>query len=119
MSRGKSLFLGFLIGGTVSAVVTLLSAPSSGKELRFRMKEQGKEWKDVLEKLISESIQLKEQIAETSKEGIVLIQKLTDEMKKSVQDWKETVEPHKENIHEYLEQIESSLKDLEEKIKNK
>lgn len=117
MSRGKSLLLGFLIGGTVGAATMLLNAPSSGKELRQNIKKQGKEWQEMANKLFQDSLRLKEQITETSKEGIVLIQNLTKEMKKSVQEWKETVEPHRENIHEYLEQIEASLKDLEEKVK--
>lgn len=116
MARGRSLLLGFVIGGTVSAVTTLLSAPSSGKELRGRMKQQSKEWKEMADKLLQDSLRLKNQIAETSKEGVALIQNLTQEMKKSVQEWKETVEPHQENIHEYLEQIEASLKELEEKV---
>src|SRR5690625_5210578 len=102
MARGRSLLLGFVIGGTVSAVTTLLSTPSSGKELRGRMKQQSKEWKEMADKLLQDSLRLKNQIAETSKEGVALIQNLTQEMKKSVQEWKETVEPHQENIHEYL-----------------
>lgn len=117
MSRGKSLFLGFVIGGTVSAVATLLSAPSSGREFRGRVKDQSLEWKEMADKLLQDSLRLKDQIAETSKEGVVLINSLTQEMKRSVQDWKATVEPHRENIYEYLEQIEASIKDLEDKVK--
>src|SRR5690625_5205248 len=117
MSRSKSLLLGFIIGGTVSAAVTLLSAPSSGKELRKRVKHQSQEWKEMADKLLQDSLRLKDQIAETSKEGVALINNLTQEMQKSVEEWKFAVEPHQENIHEYLEQIEASLKDLEEKVK--
>lgn len=117
MSRSKSLLLGFLIGGTVGATTMLLNAPSSGKELRERVKKQGKEWQEMANQLVQNSIRLKEQITETSKEGVVLIQNLTNEMKHSVQEWKESVEPHRKNIHKYLEQIEASLKELEEKVK--
>lgn len=119
MAKGKSLFLGFVVGGAISAVTTLLSTPSSGRDLRDRVKEQGLEWKNMLANLKDDSLRLKNQIAETSKEGAVLIKNLTQEMKKSVEDWKLAVEPHQENIHEYLEEIELSLKDLEEKIKDK
>ncbi|WP_430787813.1 YtxH domain-containing protein [Virgibacillus flavescens] len=118
MVRGKSLLLGFVIGGVVSASATLLSAPSSGRDLRSRAKVQSTEWKDMISNLKFDGMRLKQQITDTSKEGAALIKDLTQEIKKSVQDWQETVEPHQENIQKYLEQIESSLKDLEEKVKN-
>lgn len=118
MVRGKSLLFGLAIGGVVGATATLLSTPSSGKDLRFRAKEQSVDWKDMISNLKFDGIRLKQQITETSKEGAALIKDLTQEMKKSVQDWQQTVGPHQKNIHKYLEQIESSLKDLEEKVKS-
>ncbi|HLR15948.1 MAG TPA: YtxH domain-containing protein [Bacillota bacterium] len=113
----KSLVLGFVVGGTVSAAATLLAAPSSGKELRTNLKTQTNEWKEMISQLAQDSVLLKDQIAETSKEGTALIKNLTKEMKKSVEEWKVAVEPHQENIHDYLEQIEVSLKELEDKVK--
>src|SRR5690625_1571171 len=118
MSRGKSLVLGFLVGGTISATAALLSTPISGRDLRGRIKEQSIEWKETLDDLLQDGLRLKNQIAETSLEGVALVNELTQEMKESVEEWKETVEPHQENIHEYLEQIETSLKALEDKVKN-
>ena len=118
MARGKSFVIGFMIGGAASAIATLLSTPSSGKELRDRVKQQSKEWKEMADNLLRDALRLKDQIAETSKEGVALINNLTQEMKKSVEEWKIAVEPHQENIHGYLEQIELSLKDLEEKVKS-
>lgn len=117
MGKGKSLLVGFIIGGTISAATTLLSTPTSGRVLRERIKEQSMEWKDMADKLLQDALRLKDQIAQTSKEGVALINNLTQEMQKSVEEWKIAVEPHQENIHEYLEQIESSIKDLEAKLK--
>ena len=116
MSRGNSFLLGFMIGGVASAVATLLSTPTSGKELRGQVKQQSREWKEMADNLMQDAIRIKDQIAKTSKEGVALINNLTVEMKKSIEEWKSTVEPHQENIHEYLEQIQASLKDLEEKV---
>ncbi|GGB51607.1 YtxH domain-containing protein [Virgibacillus dakarensis] len=118
MAKGSSLLLGFVVGGVVSATATLLSAPSSGRDLRNRAKQQGIEWKQMIADLKSDGKRLKEQITSTSKEGASLIKELTREMKSSVQDWKKSVEPHQKNIQRYLEQIESSLKDLEDKMQN-
>ncbi|MGM8212058.1 YtxH domain-containing protein [Virgibacillus sp. W0430] len=119
MSRSKSLLLGFIIGGTVSAAATLLSTPSSGRDLRDRMKEQSLEWKDMLDNLFQDVLRLKDQIAKTSKEGAALINELTQEMKSSIDEWKIAIEPNQENMLEYLEQIEASIKDLEKKINTK
>lgn len=117
MARGRSLLLGMVIGGTAGAVATLLSTPSSGKDLRQSVKNQSLECKSLFDNLIQDAVRLKDQIAITSKEGAVLIGQLAKEIKSSVEDWKLVTGPHQENIHEYLEQIEVSLKELEDKIK--
>ncbi len=116
MVSTKNILLGFVVGGTISAAATLLTTPSSGENIRNRVKEQGLEWKNIADDIIRETIRLKDQLAKTSKEGVALISELTEDMKTSVDEWKHTIEPHQENIYEYLEQIESSIKDLEQKI---
>ena len=117
MSRGKSLLLGFLVGGIVSSTVTLLSTPKSGREVRDTARFKGEELLETLISLKSDGNQIKEQIAQTSKEGATLIKDLSAEMKQSVENWKRTIEPHQENIKTYLAQIEESLKELEDKTK--
>ncbi|WP_164215065.1 YtxH domain-containing protein [Virgibacillus sp. YIM 98842] len=118
MSKGKSLFLGFLAGSSLAVAATLLTTPASGRDMRNRVKGQGAEWKVLVNNLKEDSQRLKDQLFKTSKEGSILVKDLTQEMKKTVMDWKETVEPHQENIHNYLAQIETSLKELEEKVKS-
>ncbi|AXI08714.1 hypothetical protein CUC15_07205 [Oceanobacillus zhaokaii] len=117
MSKAKSFVLGLVVGGTVSAAVTLLSTPSSGRTVRDQVKIQGLELKQLLTNLKENGLQLKMQFRESSKEGAVLVKELTQDIRKSVEEWKNTVEPHQESIHKYLEQIETSIKDLEEKVK--
>jgi gas vesicle protein len=46
----KGFLIGFLAGGTVGAIVALLTAPKSGKELRVDIKQKSGEY---LEKLIN------------------------------------------------------------------
>lgn len=116
MSKGKSILLGILVGTSASALTTLLTTPSSGKDVRVRIKDQSFEWKDSIDEIIQEGLNLKNQIAKTSKEGAALINDLTQEMKTSIEEWKIAVEPNQENIHDYLEQIETSIKDLEAKL---
>lgn len=116
MSKGKSIALGFIVGGTISAAAALLTTPTSGRELRYQIKQQSIEWKRIVDDIIEDGLRLKDQIAKTSKEGVALINELTEEMKTSVEEWKSAIEPHQENIYEYLEQIEASIKELEDKI---
>ena len=116
MSKGKSILLGILVGTTASAVATLLTTPSSGKDVRVRIKDQSFEWKDAIDEMIQDGWKLKDQIAKTSKEGAALINDLTQEMKTSIEEWKIAVEPNQDNLHDYLEQIETSIKDLEAKL---
>ncbi|HLR59173.1 MAG TPA: YtxH domain-containing protein [Pseudogracilibacillus sp.] len=116
MSKGKSILLGILVGSTASAVATLLTTPSSGKDVRVRIKDQSFEWKNSIDEIIQEGLNLKDQIAKTSKEGAALINDLTQEMKTSIEEWKIAIEPNQDNIHDYLEQIEASIKNLEAKL---
>lgn len=106
----KSVVYGILVGGAIGASAALLSTPESGRDVRNRLKEQ-------FINMLNQINHLKDQLRVTSKEGVVVVKELTDEMKKSVEEWKETVEPHQEGIYHYLEQIEASLRDLENKIK--
>lgn len=116
MLNGKSIAIGFVVGGTISAATALLTTPASGRSLRNQVKTQGMEWRRIIEDIIRDGWHLKDQIAKTSKEGAALINELTEEMKTSVDEWKNAVEPHQNNIHQYLEEIEASIKDLEEKM---
>ena len=47
--------IGFLTGGIVGAVIALLYAPKSGKELRKDIKDKADEWKDEAEKYIADA----------------------------------------------------------------
>ncbi|WP_026569127.1 MULTISPECIES: YtxH domain-containing protein [Sediminibacillus] len=115
MADSKSILLGFVIGGAVSAAAALLSTPSSGKEIRGQVNARRDDLMDTFKKLKQEGFQLKEQITQTSKEGATMIKDLSADMKSSIESWKNTIEPHQKNIQTYLAQIEDSLKELEEK----
>lgn len=52
---GKGLIIGFFAGGVVGAVLALLYAPKSGKELRGDIKVKSEEYLEEAEKYISEA----------------------------------------------------------------
>src|SRR5690625_8044652 len=98
MINSKSLLLGILAGGVISAAVTLLSTPKSGREIRADVKQRSEDSIQTMNRLREEGMDLKEQITKTSKEGAALIKELSSEMKKSTESWRQTVEPHQKNI---------------------
>ena len=49
----KGLLLGVLAGGTVGAIVTLLTAPKSGKEFRADIKQKSHDYLDGTEKYLT------------------------------------------------------------------
>ena len=51
----KGFLIGFLAGGAIGAVVALLTAPKSGRELRADIKLKSEEYLDEAEKYLSEA----------------------------------------------------------------
>ena len=51
----KGLFIGLLAGGAIGAIVALLYAPKSGKELRKNIKSKTDEYYDETEKFIADA----------------------------------------------------------------
>ncbi|UOQ86616.1 YtxH domain-containing protein [Gracilibacillus salinarum] len=115
MINSKSLLIGILAGGIVSAAATLFTTPKAGRELRTDVKLKSDNAVRYVNQLRTDGVDLKEQITKTSKEGAALIKDLSADVKESIESWKKTVEPHQKNIQKYLTQIEESLKELEEK----
>ena len=51
----KGFLIGFLAGGTVGAIIALLTAPKSGKELREDIKQKSEEYYDEAEKYLADA----------------------------------------------------------------
>lgn len=62
----KGFLIGFLAGGTIGAIVALLTAPKSGKELRGDIKQKSDEYLDEADKYF---IDKKNQADKMFKEG--------------------------------------------------
>jgi gas vesicle protein len=74
----KGLFLGFLAGGVVGAVLALLYAPKSGKELRSDIKVKTDGYMDEADKYIEEA---KDRAKELINEGKKKSEKLISDAK--------------------------------------
>ena len=70
----KGLFIGLLTGGAVGAIVALLYAPKSGKELRNDIKIKTDEYYDETEKFIADAkVRAKDMMNEGKKRSEQLI----------------------------------------------
>lgn len=58
--KAKSLLIGFLTGTVVAGAATLLSTPSSGKDLRTRIKTNTDEIKNIIDELKVKLLNIKD-----------------------------------------------------------
>jgi gas vesicle protein len=75
---GKGLFIGFLAGSTLGAILALLYAPKSGKELRTDIKNKADEYLEDAEKYIAEA---KDKAKELINEGKKKSEKIISDAK--------------------------------------
>lgn len=54
-NSNKGLFLGFLAGGVVGAIIALLYAPKAGRELRSDIRNKSEEYYDDVERYFTEA----------------------------------------------------------------
>lgn len=118
MSNRKSLFLGLIIGGFSGAAIALLASPKYSQDLKETLSTNSKKVKETLDTLKTESIQLKNQVVETSKEGAVILKDFSKDLKTSIDTWKKEIEPNTNKIIDELKSIEESIQQLEKSTKS-
>ncbi|KHD85878.1 YtxH domain-containing protein [Heyndrickxia ginsengihumi] len=114
--KKTKLVYGFLIGSTVGAITALLTAPSSGQELRKQISEKKDDWLQDGRDILNNLKDLKESIGKLSTEGKVIVEDVLEEIKHSFQDWQRQVEPSQDAIQVEINEIQKNLADLESKI---
>lgn len=83
----KGFLFGAILGGTVGAVVALLTAPKSGKELRKDISDKSTEYYGKAGNLWAETEQkVGRQVATTVNEGRVKAQNIIDSAKKQANE---------------------------------
>ncbi len=85
--NGKALITGILVGGVVGAATALLTAPSSGKELRTQVKESKNDWVKMATELKEDVMDIKDSVTKVSKEGKEVIKELAADVKVAVEEW--------------------------------
>ncbi|HEX9253291.1 MAG TPA: YtxH domain-containing protein [Ignavibacteriaceae bacterium] len=79
----KGFLFGFLAGGALGAVVALLTAPKSGKELRADIKSKSEEYLDEAEKYLTEA---KDKARELINEGKKKSEKIIHDARSKSED---------------------------------
>ncbi|UII56884.1 YtxH domain-containing protein [Cytobacillus spongiae] len=116
--RGKSAFIGFVVGGAAAAIATLLTAPASGNETRKNLQANKKIWSEHIQELQESIIEVKNSAIKLSQQGKGTITALTKDLNHSISTWKKEVEPHQQAIQDELRAIEHSIEELESKPEN-
>ena len=118
MSKGRSLAAGLIVGGVIGGVAALLTAPTSGKNLREQLKANCGKWEDTVKKLKNDGIALKEQFVKTAIEGAEIIKDVGSELQTSIQEWREEIKPHQQDLKKEIAEIEEKIKQLEKTLQN-
>ncbi|MFX3660386.1 MAG: YtxH domain-containing protein [Ectobacillus sp.] len=116
MSKTKAFVTGLLCGGAVAGIAALLAAPSSGKDLRKKMKEKTNDWKQSLAELKNDTQLLKEQVVQTSAEGKDVFIELKQDMQTAFSSWSKETKSHRENIEQELKEIQQSIENLQKSV---
>jgi gas vesicle protein len=116
MSKNKSLFCGFIVGGIIGGIATLLATPSSGKDMRGQLTINRKILEETIQQLKAESIALKNQIVITAKESSGVVKEVSTDLKRTINQFQKEIEPHKKDLQKEIEEVELKIKQLEKTL---
>ena len=119
MTKTKAFITGILCGSAVAGIAALLTAPSSGTELRRKLKEKSEDFKRSLTDLKDDTKLLTEQIAGTAAEGKDVFIELKGDVQKAFSSWKNETTPHRESIQREIEELQKSIDYLQQSVPNK
>ncbi|WP_044337787.1 YtxH domain-containing protein [Rossellomorea aquimaris] len=112
----KSLAYGLLIGGVVGGVASLLTSPSSGKEIRAQIKDKKDDWSEIIDEMKVHIGELKESIGTLSQEGKETVLQLSKDLQASFKQWQASTEPNNRRLQEEIQSIQRTIEDLEKSI---
>ena len=117
--KGKSFLVGFLIGGVVAGISTLLTVPDSGINTRLNIKANTDSWIKQFKEVKDSIIELQKILSSTSLEGLVAIKNFIADVKIVVFDWQQEIHPHQQELQKELQEIEHRIQELESYIHKK
>ncbi|MEC1405879.1 YtxH domain-containing protein [Bacillus halotolerans] len=118
MADGRSLLTGLFVGGIIGGAAVLLSAPSSGKQLREKIKTNCDSFEETIKRLKSDGLTLKDQLVKAAKESADVIKDVSGELQTSIKKWQEEIKPHQQDLQKEFADIEEKIKQLEKTLQN-
>lgn len=114
---GKSFLVGLIAGGAIGALIALLFAPKSGKELRADLKTKGEEYLDEAEKYISEAREkAKELINEGKKRSDKIISDAKTKSQEIIRDAEKIISEAKERTSDVISTTKDKIQSEAQKI---
>jgi gas vesicle protein len=106
----KKMLGGFLLGGTVGAVLAILYAPKSGKEMRKDISKKTRQIKnnaidlveDVIEDIKEFASDIKEKTESIIEEGVNISEKAKKELIDALEHGQDSIERQKKRIKKLL-----------------
>jgi gas vesicle protein len=114
--KGKSLLIGFISGFTVAGVSVLLSTPSSGQDVRYKLKQSKDETMDLLQDVKRSIVQLKEECVSATTISKTQIQAFIQGVKETLEEWKQDSKAHTTAIQVQINDVETAIQELETAI---
>ncbi|SEJ80619.1 Gas vesicle protein [Bhargavaea ginsengi] len=114
--KASSFFLGLVVGAAGSAAAVLLSAPQSGKELRYSVKSSSDNMKPKIEDVKLKTNDLKASVKHLVNEAKTRFPEVADELKTSVDIWNRDTELNRDRIQKRVQQIQTSIAELEQAV---
>ncbi|CAN2252616.1 YtxH domain-containing protein [Bacillus vallismortis] len=118
MADGRSLLTGLFVGGIIGGAAVLLTAPSSGAQLREKMKTNYDSFEETIKRLKSDGLALKDQLIKAAKESTDVIKDVSGELQTSIKKWQEEIKPHQQDLQKEIADIEEKIKQLEKTLQN-
>lgn len=115
----KRFVSGFMIGGVIAGISTLLTAPQSGKQTRMALKKSVQEWREQLAEVNINLVELKETFLNATKESSSILKNVVDDIKTSISNWKIEIEPHQQELQHELNEMNKTIEELEEILEKK
>ena len=118
MASGRSLLTGLFVGGIIGGAAVRLTAPSSGKQLREKMKTNYDSFEETIKRLKSDGLALKDQLIKAAKESTDVIKDVGGELQTSIKKWQEEIKPHQQDLQKEIADIEEKIRQLEKTLQN-
>ncbi|WP_413374588.1 YtxH domain-containing protein [Alkalihalobacillus sp. 1P02AB] len=113
--KAKWYVVGFFTGVSIAAAFSLLSTPTSGKELRQSIKGKANDSKKVVLNFKEDSKQLVDQLKETTSLTQDSVKDLSSDLMESAWQWKNEVSPHVSQLKSDLKNFKNNLDQLKDR----